>query len=72
MVLFYSVFGVIIEKIWGVEDDFNIVVVGIMIGMLYKCIGGFWGIVWGGLIGLIFISFYVLYNNWEYMKGFLF
>uniref|UniRef100_A0A673TMN3 Mitochondrial import inner membrane translocase subunit TIM23 n=1 Tax=Suricata suricatta TaxID=37032 RepID=A0A673TMN3_SURSU len=69
LALLYSVFGVIIEKTRGAEDDLNTIAVGSMMGMLHKCTGGFRGVARGGLAGLTLTSLYALYNNWEHMKG---
>lgn len=38
--LLYSVFGVVIEKVRGAEDDINTVAAGTLTGMLFKSGGG--------------------------------
>lgn len=39
LALLYSVFGVVIEKARGAEDDINTIVAGTMTGVLYKSPG---------------------------------
>lgn len=39
LALLYSVFGVIVEKARGAEDDLNTIVAGTMTGVLYKSPG---------------------------------
>ncbi|KAG5266260.1 hypothetical protein AALO_G00229000 [Alosa alosa] len=67
--LLYSVFGVVIEKARGAEDDVNTVVAGTMTGVLYKSPGGIRTAVRGGLVGLALTGGYALYNNWHHLKG---
>ncbi|KAI1894453.1 hypothetical protein AGOR_G00115970 [Albula goreensis] len=67
--LLYSVFGVVIEKARGAEDDLNTVAAGTLTGMLYKSTGGLRGAARGGLVGLAMSGLYALYNNWGHLKG---
>ncbi|MCJ8730796.1 hypothetical protein PDJAM_G00188550 [Pangasius djambal] len=67
--LLYSVFGVIIEKTRGAEDDLNTLAAGTMTGVLYKSPGGLRGAVRGGVIGFALSGLYALYNNWDHLKG---
>ncbi|XP_046885960.1 mitochondrial import inner membrane translocase subunit Tim23 isoform X2 [Hypomesus transpacificus] len=67
--LLYSVFGVVIEKARGAEDDVNTVVAGTMTGMLYKSPGGLRGAARGGVAGLALSGLYALYTNWDHLKG---
>lgn len=67
--LLYSVFGVVVEKTRGAEDDINTVVAGAMTGLLYKSPGGLRSAARGGLVGLTLTGVYALYNNWEHLRG---
>ncbi|XP_026866196.2 mitochondrial import inner membrane translocase subunit Tim23 [Electrophorus electricus] len=67
--LLYSVFGVVIEKARGAEDDINTIAAGTLTGMMFKSAGGLKGIARGGLVGLAMSGLYALYNNWDYLKG---
>ncbi|KAL6487468.1 hypothetical protein MHYP_G00040940 [Metynnis hypsauchen] len=69
LALLYSVFGVVVEKARGAEDDLNTVAAGTMTGMLYKSPGGVRGAVRGGVVGLVLSGLYALYNNWDHLKG---
>ncbi|KAK3573736.1 hypothetical protein QTP86_032094 [Hemibagrus guttatus] len=69
LALLYSVFGVIIEKTRGAEDDLNTMAAGTMTGILYKCPGGLRGAVRGGVVGFALSGLYALYNNWDHLKG---
>ncbi|XP_066534937.1 mitochondrial import inner membrane translocase subunit Tim23 [Hoplias malabaricus] len=69
LALLYSVFGVVIEKARGAEDDLNTVVAGTMTGVLYKSPGGLRGAARGGMVGLALSGLYALYNNWNHLKG---
>ncbi|XP_006630991.1 mitochondrial import inner membrane translocase subunit Tim23 [Lepisosteus oculatus] len=69
LALLYSVFGVVIEKTRGAEDDLNTLGAGTLTGMLYKSTGGLRGAARGGLMGLALTGLYALYNNWEHLKG---
>ncbi|XP_072533775.1 mitochondrial import inner membrane translocase subunit Tim23 [Salminus brasiliensis] len=69
LALLYSVFGVIIEKARGAEDDLNTVAAGTMTGVLYKSPGGVRGAARGGMVGLVLSGLYALYNNWNHLKG---
>ncbi|KAG7334270.1 hypothetical protein KOW79_002677 [Hemibagrus wyckioides] len=69
LALLYSVFGVIIEKTRGAEDDLNTMAAGTMTGILYKSPGGLRGAVRGGVVGFALSGLYALYNNWDHLKG---
>lgn len=69
LALLYSVFGVIIEKARGAEDDLNTIAAGTLTGVLYKSPGGLRGAARGGLVGLTLSGLYALYNNWDRLKG---
>ncbi|KAK1791491.1 hypothetical protein P4O66_013491 [Electrophorus voltai] len=69
LALLYSVFGIIIEKTRGAEDDLNTVAAGTMTGVLYKSPGGIRGAVRGGVLGLALSGLYAVYNNWDHLKG---
>lgn len=69
LALLYSVFGVVIEKARGAEDDLNTVAAGTMTGMLYKSAGGLRGVARGGLAGLALSGLYAIYNNWDHLKS---
>ncbi|XP_071400729.1 mitochondrial import inner membrane translocase subunit Tim23 [Centroberyx affinis] len=67
--LLYSIFGVVIEKARGAEDDINTVAAGTLTGMLFKSTSGLKGVARGGLVGLAMSSAYALYNNWDHLTG---
>ncbi|XP_076841813.1 mitochondrial import inner membrane translocase subunit Tim23 isoform X1 [Brachyhypopomus gauderio] len=69
LALLYSVFGIVIEKARGAEDDLNTVAAGTMTGVLYKSPGGVRGAVRGGALGLALSGLYALYNNWDHLKS---
>ncbi|KAK2852887.1 hypothetical protein Q7C36_008088 [Tachysurus vachellii] len=69
LALLYSVFGVIVEKTRGAEDDLNTLAAGTMTGILYKSPGGLRGAVRGGVAGFALSGLYALYNNWNHLKG---
>ncbi|XP_039623899.1 mitochondrial import inner membrane translocase subunit Tim23-like [Polypterus senegalus] len=68
LALLYSVFGVVIEKTRGAEDDLNTIGAGTLTGMLYKSTGGLRSAMRGGLLGLTLTGLYAVYNNWEHLK----
>ena len=49
--LMYSIFGVILSKSRGADDELNTLAAGTLTGLLYKSSGGLDGKVLGGLCG---------------------
>ncbi|XP_050438512.1 mitochondrial import inner membrane translocase subunit Tim23-like [Adelges cooleyi] len=61
--IYYSIFGIILEKTRGCDDELNTIVSGTSTGFLYKCTSGIKRCGIGGLIGFGLATTYCLVNS---------
>jgi len=66
--VYYSIFGIILEKTRGCEDQFNTIVAGTCTGFLYKSTSGLKRCGIGGLIGLSFAVAFTLLTSKDKLK----
>ena len=62
--LLYSIFGTVISKARGAEDELNTISAGTLTGMLYRASGGLKAVGRGGAIGFIVSSAYCAYSSY--------
>ena len=66
--LMYSVFGVVLSKSRGVEDELNTLTAGTLTGLLYKSSAGLKTCLRGGAAGFGLSTAYVLCTKWDKVK----
>jgi len=66
--LMYSLFGVLLSKTRGAEDEINTLIAGTATGLLYKSSAGLKKCVRGGAVGLSLAAVYTLFTSRDRLK----